>query len=392
MKVLYVRNEDIERSHYTISQVETVKALRGKNIDARLMVKGSKKSKIPYLIELKNPLRKNRYYMLYILFYLPYYVIKNKMDYVVIDEKTVFSAIILMLIKKIFDFKIILDVRTVPVEYKKVLFRRKLSYKIATKLCDGAIFITKATQEVCEKEYGLKFKKTTIVTSAANVNKFNKNVEINLDKNIVDKLKNHFVLLYHGTISPNRGVQLILDAVSILRAKIPNILFLSISNNNQLLKNYCQENELEIDDSILYMDTQDNAIMPQYIKLADAGIIPYIRIKWWEISSPLKLMEYASMEKPIILSDIKAHTDVIPENSDFVVYFNPDIKNELADKILYAYENLRELKNNTWKGRKIIVDNYSWDKLADRLNDFFQNLSISSRRLNENAVQNEKII
>ena len=375
MKILYVRNDDIDKSHYTTSQVETIKALRDKNLDARLMIKGNKKSELPYLIIIKNPFKKNRYYRLIIFFYLPYYIIKNRIEYVVIDADTVISSLLLMPLRKIFSFKIILDVRIVPVEYVKVLFRRKLSYKISTILCDAAIFITEATKEVCEKEYGLLFKKTVIITSAANEKIFNKDVQIKLEKRIIEKLKGRFVIFYHGTISPNRGIQLILDAVNLLKEKIPEILFLSISDNNNFLINYCVENKYDLNDHIIYMETQKNTVMPQYIKLADIGIIPYTRIQWWEISSPLKLMEYMSMEKPIVLSDIKAHTDVVPCNSDFVVYFNPDKRNELAEKILFAYENLDKLKKNSWKGRNIILENYTWDKLADKLYNFFQSFN-----------------
>ncbi len=54
MKVLYVRNDDIDKSHYTTSQIETIKALREKNVDARLMIKGRKKSKIPYINSYKK--------------------------------------------------------------------------------------------------------------------------------------------------------------------------------------------------------------------------------------------------------------------------------------------------------------------------------------------------
>lgn len=123
---------------------------------------------------------------------------------------------------------------------------------------------------------------------------------------------------------------------------------------------------------MLYIDAQPNSVIPQYIKLADIGIIPLLRLKWWEVSSPLKLMEYLSMEIPIVLSDIKAHLDVLPAESDFVVYFNPDKKEDLADKILLAYGNYENLKKNSWNGRKIILENYSWDKIAEKLLTFFQ--------------------
>ena len=376
MRVLYVRNADIEKDRFTISQIETIKALRKQNIDARLIINGRIKSDKPYLIIKKKPFQKNRYYRIKMLFYLPYYVLKNKINFLVIDEYSVISAIIMILLKNIFHKYVILDVRTIPLQDINIPLNRRISYKIAKILCDGAIFITEGTKKVCEENYDLKFRKTEIITSAANEKLFNKDIQININQNIIDKLKNKFVILYHGSISINHGVTLIMDSVNKLKYKIPNLLFLSISNNNELLKNYCVEKKLELDGYVLFLDAQDNSIIPQYIKLADIGIIPLLRLKWWEVSSPLKLMEYLSMELPMVLSDIEAHTTVVPRNSDFVIYFNPDTENELDKKILSAYNNLEELKKNSWKGRSIVIENYTWSRLANKLINYFNSFNV----------------
>ncbi len=376
MRVLYVRNADIEKDRYTISQVETIQALRMKNIDARLLITGENNSDKPYLIIKKKPFKKNRYYRLKMIFYIPYYVLKNKIDFLVLDEHSIISAILMILLKNIFHIYVILDVRTIPLGDKNIPLMRIVSYKIAKILCDGAIFITEGTRKICEENFDLTFRKTEIISSAANEKLFNREIQINIEKHIVDKLKNKFVILYHGSITIDRGVTLILDAINKLKDKIPNLLLLSISNNNELLKNYCSEKKLELDGNILYLGAQENSIIPQYIKLADIGIIPLLRLKWWEVSSPLKLMEYLSMELPIILSDIEAHIAVVPRQSNFVVYFNPDNENELDEKILSAYNNLDLLKKNSWKGRSIVIENYTWGQIANKLINYFNSFYI----------------
>lgn len=393
MKVLYVRNGILGRDHYIISEIEITKALREKGIDARLIVKGDKKDSDPFIIPLKVPFNKNRYFVLKLLFYLPFYVLINKIDFVVVDEKSVIPSLSLIVFKKLLKLKIILDVRTVPVEQMKLSLQQKAAYKIARTFFDGATFITSATKEMCEEKYGLKFEKNTVYTSAVNENIFTKDVKINLDNKIIDALKNHFVMIYHGSITPNRGVTMVMDAINELKEKIPNLLLLSISDNNKFLQKYCKEKNLDIDDHIFYLDSAENSSMPQYIKLADIGIVPYSRNKWWEVSSPLKLMEYLSMEKPIIISDIKAHLDVVPRESEFAVYFNPDIKNELADKILYAFENINELKLNSYKEREIVLDKLTWNKQADKVKNFLRSLGYSNTFLSRiTLTKSQKLI
>ena len=375
MKVLYVRNGILGKDHYIVSEIEITRALREKGIDARLIVKKEKKPEESFIIPLNVPFNKNRYFVLKLLFYLPFYVIKNGIDYLVMDEKSVIPSLLLIILKSLLRLKIILDVRTVPVEQEKLSFQQRAAYKISRAFLDGATFITASTKEMCETEYGLKFKKNTVYTSAVNENLFTKDVEVKLDNKIIDVLKNHFVMIYHGSITPNRGVTMVLDAINKLKDQIPDILFLSISDSNQFLQKYCEDNNLKLNDHILYLDAADNSVMPQYIKLADIGVIPYIRIKWWEVSSPLKLMEYLSMELPIVMSDIKAHLDVVPEDSGFVVYFNPDKKDQLAEKILYAYKNLNELKSNTYKGRELVLESLTWSRQADKMIDFLQSFN-----------------
>ncbi len=383
MKVLYVRNGILGKDHYIVSEIEITKALRDKGIDARLIVKGDKKSEESFIIPISVPFNKNRYLVFKLFFYLPVYVLKNNINVIVLDEKSVIPSISVILLKKLLKVKIILDVRTVPVEQTTLSLQQKTAYKIARLFLNGATYITKTTREMCENKYGLKFKQSSTYSSAVNEKIFNRDVEINLDKKIVNSLKSRFVMIYHGSITPNRNIEAIPDAINVLKDKIPNLLFLSISDNNEFLREYCRKNNLKIDKHIMYLDSAENSLMPQYIKLADIGIIPYSRIKWWEVSSPLKLMEYLSMEKPIIMSDIKAHLDVVPCDSDFVVYFNPDDKGQLPGKILYAYENINRLKLKAKKGREIILDNYTWSKQADKVISFLTGLNENYKPLSK---------
>ncbi len=385
MKVLYIRNGILGKDHYIVSEIEMARALRDKGVDTEIIVKGDRVPEESFIIPLKVPFNKNRYFVLKLLFFLPVYAIKNKIDFVVVDEKSVIPSLFLVFLKSLLKIKIIFDVRTIPVEQKKLSLQQKTAYKIAKHLLDGATFITESTKEMCESEYGLKFKKNAVYTSAVNENIFTKDTDVNIDKNVIENLKNHFVMIYHGSITPNRGVPMVLDAINELKAKIPNILFLSISDNNKFLQKYCEDNKLDLTDHILYLDAADNSIMPQYIKLADIGIIPYVRIKWWEVSSPLKLMEYLSMEIPIVMSDIKAHTDVVPPEAGFAVYFNPDRKNELAEKIFYAYNNLKILQSKSYKGRELVLKNLTWARQAEKMVNFLKSYTNDAMPLSINA-------
>jgi len=187
---------------------------------------------------------------------------------------------------------------------------------------------------------------------------------------IKSRTKNKFVIFYHGSISPNRGINLILDAMDQIKNIFPNILFVSVSEANDYITDYCVAKKYELKENLVLLNTVRHEEIASYINLADICIVPLPRLVWWEISSPLKLMEYLAMEKPIILSDISAHLSVVPPNSQFALYFNPDDPYDLGKKISQAINNIDFLKKHSAAGREIILNKYTWDIQAKILENF----------------------
>jgi glycosyltransferase involved in cell wall biosynthesis len=75
-----------------------------------------------------------------------------------------------------------------------------------------------------------------------------------------------------------------------------------------------------------------------------------------------------------VLSEILAHKTVVPTDSKFAVYFNPDIPNDLEGKISEAITNIDQLKINGYMGREIIMNKYTWDIQAKILENFIHTL------------------
>ena len=377
MKILEIRQADLINSQYTTSDIEIIRALNNITESAHLIgIGNNKKNKHNFVTLFKAPLNHASLFQLKMLFYLPYYVCKRKIKIVIFDDFSVFSSIFLLLLRKILKILLILDIRTIPVENvpERRAVRFKWSCKFAAKYFDGASFITNGTKEIIESEFNIIFKKYTIWSSGVNINIFNPDIKKDTLKNqIIYQIRNKFVLFYHGSISENRGIQYILETINRLKDEISNILFISLSNNNQLIRQYCDNKNLKITDNLLLLDEKlENEEVPKYIKLADVCIVPLPRIEWCEISSPLKLMEYLAMEKPLILSNIKAHLEVVPEDSEFCNYFNPDIKYSLDKAIFDSFHNIENLKSKAFQGRELVKKKYTWDKQAKKLLQLFE--------------------
>ncbi len=373
MNIIFIRDVIISKTYHVNCEIQLVKALNRLGNKTKLIGIGDKNTFGEELILLKCPFDKRKYLLLKLLFFLPIYCINKKIDAVILDQHIIPATIFLLFIKRIFKIKVILDVRSIPVEMD-LPWDYKISCQFARKFFDGVSYITPGTQFFIEDMLKSKFKKSTLFPSSVNPAIFYNGITNNIPLELKERTKKTINIFYHGSISPNRGINLILDALNQIKNKFSNILFISISDNNEFITEYCKKKKYNLSDNLLLIDIVPHEKLPSYINLADLCIVPLPKIYWWEISSPLKLMEYLAMEKTIILSDIKAHLDIVPRDSDFVKYFNPDKTDDLSQKIVDAISNLGLLKSNAWKGREIIKQKYTWDIQAKTIEDFVRKI------------------
>jgi glycosyltransferase involved in cell wall biosynthesis len=325
------------------------------------------------LVLLKLPFKRRSIFLIELSFFIPIYCILKKINVVVVDDRVILGTLLLLVLKKLLKIKIILDVRSIPVE-SDLQFDYRFSCRIANKYYNGTTFITEGTKEYIEQIIQKKFTKYKIFPSGVNPTLFTPNQINSIPLDIKKLVKDRIVMFYHGSISPNRGINLILDSINKIKEVFPNIIFISISEANYYIDNYCKSKHYDLKNNLLLIDVVSHDLIAAYIDLADLCIIPLPRILWWEISSPLKLMEYLAMEKPIILSDITAHLSIVPQDSKFAVFFNPDDPEDLGIKMKQAINNIDILRNNGFEGRKIILNNYTWDIQAKVLAEFVKNL------------------
>ena len=81
--------------------------------------------------------------------------------------------------------------------------------------------------------------------------------------------------------------------------------------------------------------------------MCDVGLIPIPDLLIWRNQCPLKLLEYASMKKVIIATDIPAHRFVFGEKSNSVFFIASGSSEEIAKAISKIYDNFDNLTNST---------------------------------------------
>jgi len=266
-----------------------------------------------------------------------------------------------------------MDFRTVPVEVNS--FKRRIERWLCWKFPVSHLscfarsysFITQPLKDAVEKEFGICFKDFVLWQSGVNTNLFRP-----ADTNEHSKDSGMLRLIYHGTISPNRGLDRVVEAISLLPDNYKcAIQFIIIGRGSYVdhLKQMVRDKVL--DKQVVFKGFMPYESMPAELHKADFGIYPLPDRPEWNVSSPLKVFEYMACAKPVILTPIPAHKDILVDQR-FVVWSKGDSVLGLRDAILEAFRNRRTLLKEA-ELAPVIAKVYEWKiqsaKLADYLSD-----------------------
>ena len=232
---------------------------------------------------------------------------------IIFGKLSYLTSILLLIIRAIFggSYRLVFDVRSIPVEVKKKsnIMKFKNSLHFAYRFFDGYTFITEGTKKVCDLYIRKRFKNFELFPSGFNEEIMKPLEDNRLLKKTLGMDNSVKIIFYHGSISKRRGVIELIEAVKILNATRNVMLVVVGDGDAEIIE------EIKKNDSAVYLPPVNHTEVPRYISIADVCVSPLPDILWWRISSSLKVMEYMACGKPIALSRMKAHTDVVPLNS-----------------------------------------------------------------------------
>ena len=284
---------------------------------------------------------------------------KNRYDIIQVHtmpDFLVFAA----LIPKCFGAKVILDVHDLMPELYMCKFgpdRRRLFVKFITWIerrsiafADRAIAVHIPHRDALV-HHGNAVNKFIVLLNVPDPHIFERNGHFRSD--------NRFRLIYHGTVARRHGLDVALRAVAAIKNQIPGLEFLIIGHGDDLPRVKRLANELQLQDCVRFMGTMPVEQLPEHLVQADIGLVPILYDAFTRYMLPLKLMEYARMGIPAIVSDtetIRAYFD-----AQMVRFCKPGNEQDLADAILELYHS-PERRTELVKSVDRFNSSYNWDQ------------------------------
>ena len=268
----------------------------------------------------------------------------------------------------------VVDVRTVPIDsgrwtdgIERAFF--SASMWLAGRALDGATAITEPIAAIVSRASGFPMERIGTWSSGVDTSAF--------DPSACTPTRGEagtFTVIYHGSLLRTRGLESAVRAMRLVRDRHPEVRLVMVGSGPDAVYLEALADESGLGDVVRFVPPVRQSEVPQLIFDADAGLIPFPDLPCWRVSSPLKLLEYMAMEKPVIATRVACNTAVAGD-APYMVWAESDRPDDLADAICAAADDSQRLARDGALGRSEVLRAYTWRAQADRLQGFLESLS-----------------
>ncbi len=223
----------------------------------------------------------------------------------------------------------------------------KLGEKVAVKIADEIIVLSRGVQEYFEKTYG---RKTVFIPNGVSEPK-TETAEIIKEKYGLSK---DSYILFLGRIVPEKGVKYLLEAFKTVKTDKKLVIAGGASDSEDFyneMKNLAGENVIFT--GFVQGKELDELYSNAYIYTLPSDLE----------GMPLSLLEAMSYGNCTLVSSISECTDVVEDKA--VVFEKSNIK-DLTEKLQHLCDNEDEVKKYKAEAKDFILNKYNWDKVTEK--------------------------
>ena len=262
-----------------------------------------------------------------------------ELDIIVFQEGTVFYLAPLFVLARLRGRpKLMFYADSVPVDVKglrgaKTVVLHYLSLAAAKTRAGCMAAISPMAREEFARRHRIPKEKIGVWTVTVDRKAFDKKKHLAARNPIRKELgvgHDDFLFIYVGSISRSRGLQETLLAFQKASAVYQNVRLLILGGGVFAEDIKALIGEMGLSDRVIFRPPVPFEEVPRYLAAADGGISPLPDNFYWRYQPPIKVLEYISMGKPVVVSKIPAHRWVLGDNP-FAFYYRADDPESMAE-------------------------------------------------------------
>lgn len=178
---------------------------------------------------------------------------------------------------------------------------------------------------------------------------------------------------YIGSFFRYEGLDQLVKASAILAEEYPDLRLLMVGDGEMMPILRDEATKAGISDRVVFTGRVPHDKIADFYRLYDFMVLPRRDTRETRLVTPLKPLEIMAMEKPLILSDIGGHREIVEEGINGT-FFRAEDTTDLAAKCRILMTDQDYARNLGLKGRRWVESNRDWAILVRRYLDAYQSL------------------
>ena len=241
--------------------------------------------------------------------------------------------------------------------------RWKAHERNAIRLPNHIIAVVDEMKEKIIREYNISSEKISVISN------FEK-VDFQTVKKTDDFLfqKDVCYITYVGGISPVRGLEIGINAVSDFQALEKDVQMIIIGSGNQAYMNSLNSliMKLGVSDKVHLLGRKPFDQIGYYIQNAGANVIPHIKNAHTNHTIPHKLFQIMMSKSPLLVSDCKPFKRIIGQNNSGFVFEAGSVES-FMDQIQLMISNKVLVEERIQKSFELVESKMNWDIESNKL-------------------------
>lgn len=245
----------------------------------------------------------------------------------------------------------------------------------ACRMADHSFAITEAVRDIMV-DRGVPRNHISILPNGVDVERF---TPLSPNRRLKSKLglNGKVVIGYVGSVVDYEGLELLVEAIAIIRAAGAPVAFLLVGDGEASGSVQHKIDELGIRDITVAPGRVPHEQVEDYYSVIDIAPFPRLPLPVTEAVSPLKPFEAMAMAKPIVVSSVAALEEIVTEGLNGRIFRKGD-SSDLARVLSELIEDEPGRLELGMSARKWVEENRSWRTISERIDVVYEKLGVTA--------------